>query len=1041
MNLNQDSEIPQMQNSEADAISGGGPVEPPKYWLTLEQWQQDPEFAKVATTEFASSPLREEALKSNGQDGGWARREFLKLMGASMAMASAGCIRRPVEKIVPYAKQPEEVTLGVANHYTTTWTDGAEVFGLLITTKEGRPLKVEGNLNHPLTQGGISARASAHLLSLYDPERLQGPKKNLLNKERTNRDTISATWEQADEAVAAQLAKGGVAVLTGNLSSPATRAVVADFAQAFKARHVTWEPNSYEDIRLGAESSYGKGEVPFYRFDQAKMVVSIDADFLGTWIAPVAFSRQYTQARKNIEKMNRVVVFESGFSLTGANADLRVAIRPSQRLSLVVGILAEIAKKSGASSGLLASSQAKALLERFSGEAGSHSVDGQLMAKIAEDLWAHRGESLVVAGGLNGDSPESVDLQVAVNFLNSVLGNDGKTVDAKNGPEHLRGSHSAMYALIEDMKKGLIKTLIVHRTNPVYGLPESAQFVEAIKQVEMVISTSDRVDETGKLAHYVLPDNHVMESWNDAQSMGGVVSIQQPTIRAMYDTRSFQLSLMTWAFLRKVGPQRLQTFETWYDYLRAFWKENYVSRFSAGKSFDAFWSEALQVGVVGKLASSSQARSFRLESLARIKPSVRGSRELVLYPTIALADGFQLANVSWLQELPDPVTKVVWDNHASLSLATAEKMKLKQGDVVEVKLGKQSLQLPVLIQPGLHDDVVAVAVGFGRTAAGKVANNVGQNAYELVQWSNAGVGYTGASVEVVGTKKKNPLAVTAGHHSMEGRQIVVEASLAEYLKKPSANIKKHPIFNFWPGHQYNGNKWAMAVDLNSCTGCSACVVACQSENNIPVVGKKYVLQGREMHWLRIDRYYVGDASTAQAVFQPVMCQQCDNAPCETVCPVLATVHSSEGLNDMVYNRCVGTRYCANNCPYKVRRFNWFNYAKNIEKPMHMALNPDVTVRTRGVMEKCTFCVHRIKAGRQVARMEERELKDGDVKTACEQSCPTGAIVFGDMNDPNSRVSKMFSQERSYALLEEFHAAPSVRYLSKIRNTWEKQEEA
>jgi len=493
---------------------------------------------------------------------------------------------------------------------------------------------------------------------------------------------------------------------------------------------------------------------------------------------------------------------------------------------------------------------------------------------------------------------------------------------------------------------------------------------------------------------------------------------------------------MSWAYLANQGPKRILAFETFYDYLRNFWKEEVLPKHGKGQAFEAFWDLALEKGLVGEAASASSARTFKADAVSLIKPAVKpaGDFELVLYPTIMFADG-SLSNVSWLHELSDPVTKIVWDNFAQVSIATAEKMNLREGDMIEVTVGDVKAELPAHIQPGLHDGVIAVAVGYGRTAAGRVGNDIGYNAYQLAQASKDGALFAGLGTTVKKGSGNYKLACLQMHHVMEGRQIVAEASKNQYEKDPSSNLTRHHAFSIWSGHQYSGHKWGMAVDLNLCNGCGACQVACRSENNIPVVGKKYILQGREMDWLRIDRYYVGTPEEAQVVFQPVMCQQCDNAPCETVCPVLATVHDSEGLNDMVYNRCVGTRYCSNNCPYKVRRFNWFNYTKNIEKPLHMALNPDVTVRSRGVMEKCTFCIHRIKNTKIQAKIEHREIKDGDIKTACQESCASGAIVFGDLNDQNSQVAKIFKTDRrSYALLEEFNAAPSVRYQTKIRNT-------
>lgn len=996
-----------------------------RYWLSLEQWSEDPEFQKLAEQEFASSPLRE-----GDSEDGWARREFLKLMGASLAMATTGCIRRPVQKIVPYAKQPEEVTFQIPNFYTSTYFDGSESIALLVKTMEGRPLKIEGNPLHPVSKGGTSARAQASILSLYDPERLSGPRKNLLNKTKTNRDTIHTKWEDMDKEAVKQLAKGGVVILTGAINSPSTRQVIADFGTAFGARHIEWEPMSHEEIRDGQKAAYGEAIVPSYRFDKAKVIVSVDADFLGTWLTPVTFTKQFSSARKDIKNMNKLVAFDSGYSLTGANADVRVRIKPSQQLTVVMGLAHEIVVKKGQSR-FASDSKAKAGLNSFADAAKDLNMDPALFSKVAEDLWANRGKSLVVAGGLPTLTAQAKDLQLAVNFLNSVLENDGATVDGKNAVPGLEGSYQALASLKADLENGKVKTLIIHRANPFYSLPESFGFKDAVKKAEMVFYTGDRMDETGLFADYVIPDNHPLENWGDAEIGKGVYSIHQPTIRPMYDTRSFQFTLMTWGYIAKKGPKLFQTAESYYDYLREHWKTQILSKVGKGKSFEVFWEEILQKGYAGEPATGSSARTFKGD-ISNLKPAKASGYELVLYPSVALGDG-TMANISWLQELPDPITKIVWDNYVSMSLATAEKLKVKEGHMMSLTVDGQKYQLPAHIQPGLHDDVLAVAVGYGRSAAGKVADNVGLNTYQMVNMKTATPIYSGAAVEITNTGHRYDLACTQAHGEMAGRQIILEATLQQYMKDPTAGKKEHHVFSIWSGHQYNGHKWGMSVDLNSCTGCNACMVACMSENNIPVVGKKYVIQGRVMHWIRVDRYYVGNPAEAEAVFQPVMCQQCDNAPCETVCPVAATTHSDEGLNDMIYNRCVGTRYCQNNCPYKVRRFNWFNYSKLIEKPMHLALNPDVSVRSRGVMEKCTFCNHRIKAGKNVARLEKRELKDGEIKTACQTACPTDAILFGDLNNPESEVSKLFQVQRGYALLEEFHARPNVRYLAKIRN--------
>ncbi len=1000
-----------------------------KFWRSLEQYEQNPEFLKLAESEFMSSPLSEE---EGSEKEGWARREFLKLMGASLAMASAGCIRRPVEKIVPYNKQPEEVVLGVPNYYTTTYFDGSEAMGIVVKTREGRPLKIEGNATHPISQGGTTARAQASVLGLYDPDRLKAPKKNIFNEKRSNKDTIGISWDELDKKVSEQLKKGSAVVLTGALASPATRSVVKEFGQAFDAEHVVWEAFCHEEIREGQKASYGDDVVPSYRFDQARMIVSVDADFLGTWLTPGSFTKQFSKTRKDLTKMSRLVSFDSNFSLTGANADIRIRIKPSQQLDIVMGLAHEIVVAAGKSS-YAGNGTVKSALGNYAGVASKLGIDQALFKQIAQDLWENKGQSLVVAGGLQTLTADAVDLQIAVNFLNSVLENDGKTVEGRSGSTALRASNKAMLGLIKDMNEGKVKTLIIHRTNPLYALTSQAGFAEAVKKVEMVITTSERDDEVAQVSHYLAPDNHPMETWSDAEITAGVFGLQQPTLRPMYDTRSFQLSLMTWAYLANRGPKRLLAYETFFDYLKNFWKEEIFPKTGKGQGFDDFWHKALQSGFVGEAVNSSE-RSLKVESVGQIKKTKAQSSgyELVLYPTVQLGDGTN-NNIAWLHELPDPITKIVWDNYASVSLATAQKLKLKDGNVIEIAVAGKKIELPIHIQPGLHDEVVAVAVGYGRTHVGRVGNGIGKNAFELANLVEGNLVFAGQDAQITVTKKTYKLAQTQQHHSMEGRQIVIDATLKDYEKKKDHLIHKHHIWNIWSGHAYNGNKWAMAVDLNSCTGCSACVVSCQSENNVPVVGKKYVMQGREMHWIRIDRYYSGTPENPETSFQPLMCQHCDNAPCETVCPVLATVHTDDGLNAMVYNRCVGTRYCSNNCPYKVRRFNWFNYTKNIEKPMDMALNPEVTVRMRGVMEKCTFCVQRIKEGKNTARLEGRPVKDGEIKTACQTACPAEAITFGDMNDPESRVSKMFKNERAYMLLEEWHAAPAVRYLAKIRN--------
>ncbi|HEX4925637.1 MAG TPA: TAT-variant-translocated molybdopterin oxidoreductase [Bdellovibrionales bacterium] len=1007
-----------MERHEHDHQETQKPAEkaPKKYWKSLSEYENSPEFQKLVDNEFMASPFFDGEVKDS-----FNRRDFVKLMGASLALGSTACIRRPVQTIVPYVNRPVEVTPGLANWYASTWTDGVDGLGLLVKTREGRPIKLEGNPDHPVNAGALSVRAQAQVLGLYDRDRLKGPRKRNADDPNPFRRTQHPGWSQVDEAIVPKLKEGGVFVLSASIQSPSTRDVLNEFAAATKATIATWDPMGYDDIAVGQRASYGTYVVPRYVLDRARMIVSIDTDFLGTFLSPTEYNRQFIAGRKPGKDMSKLVVFESMYTLTGANSDTRVRIKPSQQIEVVLGLVHEVMQAGGKGAGLPA----------FANVAGRLGIEDALFKQIAKDLWENRGRSLVLGSGFQTRTENSEALQVAVNYLNSLLGNDGVTVDYAGAPHrNLDGSYTNIQALIERMNAGEVKTLIIHKVNPVYNLPPDSGFVEALAKVLNVIYTGDRIDETGAKAHWILPDHHHLENWGDAEIQDQVFSIQQPTIRPLYDTRAFQDTLLTWTHLVRGAQGKPQT---WYAYLKESWRRN---RFRGGGNFDNAWNQLLQVGVLDASGSARDKTSgTRAPNLSGLKVPAANKREgleLVLYPTVCLGDGRD-ANNAWLQEMPDPVTKVSWGNYASVSPATAKKLHLEDGAIVRLSANGRTIELPAHVQPGLHDEVIAVAIGYGRTAAGEVGTGVGVNALELATFGKGRPVFSGLTVELQKTGRYDEIAKMQEHHSMEGRQIVVEASLKNYLEKPDAGIHRHEVFSIWSSHKYPGYRWAMAIDLNNCTGCSACIIACQAENNTPVVGKKYVIQGREMHWLRVDRYYTGDPSNPRAVYQPLPCQHCENAPCETVCPVAATTHSSEGLNDMTYNRCVGTRYCSNNCPYKVRRFNWFNYAKNIKEPMNMVLNPDVGVRTRGVMEKCTFCVQRITQGKHNAKDRGEVVKDGEIQTACQQTCPTNAIVFGNINDEGSVVRKWSTDPRAYSLLEELAVKPSVRYLSRIRN--------
>jgi molybdopterin-containing oxidoreductase family iron-sulfur binding subunit len=660
------------------------------------------------------------------------------------------------------------------------------------------------------------------------------------------------------------------------------------------------------------------------------------------------------------------------------------------------------------------------------------------IARLADELWAARGKSLVMAGSQSAPAAHAVPLQMAAGLLNSILGNEGVTVDGTHPSHQAAGSEEAVLQLVERMRAGEIGALLIYGANPAYTLPPALGFAEAVARVPFTLSFADRVDETALLADVIAPDAHYLESWNDYEPRSGVRSLGQPAIAPLYDVRQFQDSLIVWG-----GGAPAGTSGSWHAYLRDRWRNDIYPTANAVASFDLWWEGVLREGVqVASTADgTASARSFRGEALASLPPLKPGTDpeglQLALYTPVTVYDG-RFANNAWLQELPDPMSKCTWDNYVAIAPSRAKALGVweyeMKADVVTVDVGHAKFDLPVHVAPGLHPDVVGIAIGYGRTAAGRVGNNVGQNGYRLAEATAGRIGMSGIPVRLTRTGRMAPLAVVQMHHTSDNRPIVYDATYSEYQRDPRAGIEEPThLPSMWSPHEYNGYKWGMAVDLTTCIGCSACMVACMVENNVPVVGKSIVLRGREMHWIRIDRYYSGDPEQPDFTYQPMLCQHCENAPCETVCPVLATVHSSEGLNIQVYNRCVGTRYCSNNCPYKVRRFNWFEYSNIKEKSLRLALNPDVTVRSRGVMEKCTFCIQRIRDGKEHAKAMGTRVQDGDIVTACQQTCPTDAIIFGDLNDPKSRIAQFAKNGRGYHVLAELNTRPRITYQSKIRN--------
>jgi Fe-S-cluster-containing dehydrogenase component len=950
------------------------------------------------------------------------RRSFLKAAGFSFIGAvAASCSRAPAPSAIPYLQQPEEYIPGRPALFASTCNACEARCGLLVTTRDGRPLKIEGNPDHPLSGGATCATGQASVLGLYDSQRLQYP----------TRSSQRSTWADVDKEIAASLDRirqqgGAVRLLTPTITSPTTSALIDSFLGTFKnARHVRYDPISASAVLDAHALTHGARILPRYRFDRADVIVSFDADFLGTWISPVEYTRAYTSRRRVDERspaMSYHVQIESRLSLTGSNADQRLRVAPGEMGHIATHLALRLVDK------------AAILLKEP--DLTPSPLERELDA-IAERLRGSRG--LVIS------SSQDIRVQVLCNLINDAIGAYGDTLDLERPSYQRQGSDSELAALRDELARGDVQTLIVAGANPIYDLADSATLTKDLGRVPLIISTAERIDETASLAHFVCPDHHYLESWSDAEPVAGVVSLTQPTIHPLHDTRSLLESLSVWT----TGAPRSAR-----DLIREHWEHTIYPRLASGASdsFERFWERTLERGLAEITPRNSTRRPFDFKvvrPILRSEEIVPNAFALVLYPKIGMLDGRHGHN-AWLHELPDPVTKVTWDNYACFSPAAAKRLGLADGDVVRVTAdGAAPLELPAFVQPGQHDASVAIALGYGRAGTDRFANVgppwfearqssglVGVSASALVRTVDGTRQYSGRAVTVVKTGRKHQLASTQLHHSLAGaegqeaRPIVQEVTLAQ-IGAPF--VPHESEGDLWASdHPSTGHRWGMAVDLNTCTGCSACVIACQAENNVPVVGQDEVRRHREMHWIRIDRYYSGSEEEPEVAHQPMMCQHCEHAPCETVCPVLATVHSDEGLNEQVYNRCVGTRYCANNCPYKVRRFNWFDYPHE-DRLQNLVFNPNVTVRSRGVMEKCTFCVQRIEEARIEARRLGQPIADGAIKTACQQVCPADAIVFGDLNDRNTRVAALAESTRAYRVLEDLNTKPAVRYLKLVRH--------
>ncbi|KQM78883.1 molybdopterin oxidoreductase [Pedobacter sp. Leaf216] len=1000
-----------------------------KYWKGLEEYNNTPDFVKNNKNEFAEPLPIEDVLNEAGLSTVTPRRDFLKALGFGLgAVTLAACQSTPLKKSIPYLVKPEEVTPGIPNYYTSSFNGQS----ILVKTREGRPIKIEPNPNAGQFNRGTDARAQASVLDLYDVSKLKAP---ALVKGGQVEET---TWAKIDSFVKGELAKaqaGGkkIRIVASTVNSPSTNAVIAQFITKYPAaKLVQYDAVSYTGIIQANQNSFGKAVLPKYNFDKADLIVSFSADFLGTWINGEEFTAQYTDNRnyKSLanKKMSRHIQFESGMSLTGTNADTRVPVKLSEEGPALIALYNAITG-----------------VALPGGTLGNNTTADKVIKLVAKELVQAKGKGLVVCGS------NDVSTQILVNAINAAIGSYGTTIDLDNPCYLYAGNDAEFNGLVAEMSRGEVGAVLFLNSNPVYDAANAKAFTDALAKVPAKISFSDRADETASVCDAIAINHNYLESWGDANAYEGYYSIVQPTINPVFNSRQAEESLLTWAD----APVK-----DYYQFVRSNWETKMLP------AVGLKWDEVLEKGVINATAKTAGAYSFTL-SLGAVATSVVNSSkalakevELQVYENIPMRDG-KNANNAFLQELPDPVSKVTWDNFVALAPKFAEKLKVKEFDVVTVKGSNgYSVDLPVLIQPGQAQGTASIALGYGRTKVGKAGNDVGKNAYPFVSFVNGTFQYA-TSVTITPTGGHYELAQTQTHHSFEGRNVIREATFKEYLKDPAAGTGKgegHKDYDLWDQYEKPGNNWVMAIDLNACTGCGSCVVACNVENNIPVVGRDEVRRRREMHWIRIDRYYsyetkegdvtrekeiakLEDLDHVSVVHQPMLCQHCDHAPCETVCPVLATVHSSDGLNHMAYNRCVGTRYCANNCPYKVRRFNWFNYWNDSRFDNYLnneftqlVLNPDVTTRSRGVMEKCSMCIQRIQGGKLQAKLEKRPLKDGDIKMACQEACSANAIVFGDANDPNSEVSKALRSERIYYVLEEINVKPGIGYMTKIRNT-------
>lgn len=1076
-----------------------------KYWTSFAALNNKEEIEKRTQDEFPEDLPFGDIDEKGLFDLKHPRRDFLKYLGFSTAAATlAASCKTPVRKAVPLVNRPEDTYPGVPKMYASTYVQDGDVIPVVVKTRDGRPIKVEGNAEYPFTLGGTSPRVQASVLDLYDLYRIPHPKQNVPGK---GWQEIPG-FEPLDAQITSKLSGKPVVLLTSTIVSPTTKQIIAGFLAKYPgSKHVQYDAVSYS----GLIQAHG-GKIPAHNFDKADLVVSLGADFLGTWLAPVEFARSYSMKRKldgDKKTMSKHYQLESYLSMTGSNADERITHRPSETGAIAVALLAAVG-----------------------GTASAPSIDARLntaIQKVANDLKTHRGAALVVCGS------NDANIQAVVREINKAVGAFGSTINTATTLNYRQGIDTEMIGLVQQMNAGQVGALLIYGANPAYDYADADAFKNGLKKVGLTVSFNEKFDETTELCQYVIPNHHFLESWGDAEPRTGYVSFIQPTINPLFKTRAFQTSLLKWSgnntdyetFFHNYWLGALGGQAAFDKILQLGFKGTPAKNLTVNNRDYLDESELGLTAVALSTSKDSTANRVAADTVQRTAVAANGNQtpvvtttvpvgaidvntaiaaiastprsnknEIVLYQTVMLLSGKQAGN-PWLLELPDPVTRATWDNYALISTAKAKELGIDylstdyeyytEKPLLELTVGNKKLTIPALVVPGMDPNTIAVAVGYGRNQAFNAAvyedNGLGRNVYPFAQINKSNnriySNEVSTSAKPVGDYK---IAQVQKHNSYEGRtEVLKETTLATFAKYPD-NFKnwRDELHEEYGGSEKefraNGTlypdpetrtheiHWGMSIDLNSCIGCGACVVACHIENNVPVVGKNEVLRYHDMHWLRIDRYFVTDDKNPDdlktVIFQPMLCQHCDNAPCENVCPVAATMHNSEGMNQMAYNRCIGTRYCANNCPYKVRRFNWGDYTGasthgilgpsggtgKLNQVVHqmndeltrMVLNPDVVTRSRGVMEKCSFCVQRLQAGKLKAKMENRPIGADEVQSACAQACPTSAIVFGNAHDQNSTVAQIRKNnpQRLFYVLEQLHTLPNINYLAKIRNTEE-----